>query len=56
MSKAKTVTVKKNTATSKSVKKLKANKKYYVQVRTYAKAGNGTYYSDWSKAKSVKTR
>ncbi len=56
MSKAKTVTVKKNTVTSKAVKKLKANKKYYVQVRTYAKAGNGTYYSDWSKAKSVKTR
>lgn len=55
-SKAKTVTVKKNTATSKAVKKLKANKKYYVKVRTYKKIGNSTYYSAWSSAKTVKTK
>lgn len=55
-SKAKTVTVKKNTATSKAVKKLKANKKYYVKVRTYKKIGNSTYYSAWSSSKTVKTK
>ena len=55
-SKAKTVTVKKNTAASKTVKKLKANKKYYVKVRTYKKIGNSTYYSRWSSYKSVKTK
>ena len=36
--------------------KLKAKKKYYVQVRTYKKMGSKTYYSSWSKAKAVKTR
>ena len=55
-SKAKTVTVKKNTTASKVVKKLKANKKYYVKVRTYKKIGNSTYYSRWSSYKSVKTK
>ena len=55
-SKAKTVTVKKNTAASKVVKKLKANKKYYVKVRTYKKIGNSTYYSAWSSYKTVKTK
>ena len=55
-SKAKTVTVKKNTTASKVVKKLKANKKYYVKVRTYKKIGNSTYYSTWSSSKTVKTK
>ena len=55
-SKAKTVTVKKNTTASKVVKKLKANKKYYVKVRTYKKIGNSTYYSAWSSSKTVKTK
>ncbi|MEY8460045.1 fibronectin type III domain-containing protein [Eggerthellaceae bacterium 24-137] len=38
-----------------TVSKLKAGKKYYVQVRTYKKVGGKTYYSSWSKAKTVTT-
>lgn len=38
------------------VSKLKGNKKYYVQVRTYKKTGGKTYYSTWSKAKTIKTK
>jgi len=38
------------------VSKLKAKKTYYVQVRTYKKVGKATYYSAWSKAKTVKTK
>lgn len=55
MSSAKYTTAKKSSA-SKKIKKLKAKKKYYVQVRTY-KVQNGTkYYSKWSAKKSVKTK
>ena len=36
------------------VAKLKAGKKYYVQVRAYKKAAGKTYYSSWSKARAVK--
>ncbi len=39
-----------------TVTKLKGGKKYYVQVRTYKKVGKAKYYSDWSKAKAVKTK
>ncbi|MGN0534177.1 MAG: fibronectin type III domain-containing protein [Eubacterium sp.] len=59
-SKAKTVTVGKNSTTSKTVSKLSAKKKYYVRVRTYktvkinGKATN--IYSSWSKAKAVTTK
>lgn len=56
----KTVTVEKNSTTSKKFTKLKANKKYYVRVRTYKTVKiNGKskkLYSDWSKVKSVKTK
>ena len=51
-------TVKATTSAGKKctlkVSKLKAGKKYYVQVRTYKKVGGKTYYSSWSKAKAVK--
>ncbi len=57
---AKTVTIKKNKTTSKTVKKLKAKKKYYVRIRTYKNVKlNGKtvkVYSSWSKAKTVKTK
>lgn len=57
---AKSKTVKATTSAGKKcslkVSKLKANKKYYVQVRTYKKVGSKTYYSSWSKAKTVKTK
>lgn len=55
-----TVTISKNSTTSKSVGKLKAKKKYYVRVRTYKTVKFGSksvkLYSGWSKAKSVTTK
>ena len=57
---AKAKTVKATSSAGKKctlkVSKLKAGKKYYVQVRTYKKAGGKTYHSSWSKAKAVKTK
>ena len=56
----KTVNIAKNKATSKSVSKLSAKKKYYVRVRTYktvkVNGKNIKLYSGWSKAKSVTTK
>lgn len=52
----KTITISKNSKASKTIKKLKSGKKYYVRIRTY-KSYNGTkLYSNWSKAKSRKTK
>ena len=48
--------VKKPAATSCKIKKLKARKKYYVRVRTYKTINGKTYYSKWSKVKTVKTK
>lgn len=56
MSGAKTVAVKGYKKTSKKIKKLKAKKKYYVQVRTYKTVGGVKYYSNWSSKKSVITK
>ena len=54
---AKTAMFKNAKKTTLKVKKLKAKKTYYVQVRTYKKVGGKTYYySSWSKAKAVKTK
>jgi hypothetical protein len=50
------VTVKKAKTTKKVIKKLKAKKKYYVQIRTYKKVGKKYYYSKWSKVKTVKVK
>ena len=44
------------TKSSKAVKKLKGNKKYYVRVRGYKKVDGKKAYSSWSKVKSVKTK
>ena len=38
-----------------TVKKLAANKTYYVRIRTYKTVGKKNYYSAWSKAEAVKT-
>nr|MBQ8251816.1 fibronectin type III domain-containing protein [Lachnospiraceae bacterium] len=58
--KTKTVTVKGKKKTSKTIKRLKAKKKYYVRVRTYKTVKiNGKSVkicSEWSKAKTVKTK
>lgn len=56
MTGAKTVNIKKNKTISYTAKKLKGNKKYYVQIRTYKKVGGKTYYSSWSGSKTVKTK
>lgn len=51
----KTVNVKGYSKTLKKITGLKGGKRYYVQIRTYKKVGNTTYYSSWSKAKTVTT-
>ena len=53
---SKKVTVKSAKKTSTVIKKLKAGKKYYFQVRTYKEVGSKKYYSDWSGWKSVKVK
>lgn len=53
---AKKVTVKGAKVGTKTIKKLKAKTKYFVRVRTWHKVKGKTYYSAWSKAKSVKTK
>lgn len=52
----KKVKVKGYTKTSKTIKSLKAKKKYYVRVRTYMTVGGTNYYSGWSGTKSVTTK
>ena len=52
----KTVTIKKQKTTKKTVKKLKAKKKYFVRIRTYKTVNGKKVYSPWSKAKTVKTK
>ena len=47
-------------ATSRTIKKLKKNTKYYFRIRTYDKVKDGsktvTLYSSWSKSKTVTTK
>ncbi|MGN0523427.1 MAG: fibronectin type III domain-containing protein [Eubacterium sp.] len=56
MTNAKNVLVTKRTAVTKMITGLKANKKYYVQIRTYRVINGKRYYSDWSAVKSVTTK
>lgn len=56
MSSAKTVTVSSTSTTSKSISKLTAKKKYYVQVRTYKTVSGAKYYSKWSNTKTITTK
>ncbi len=56
LKKGKTVTVSKNKTTTKTIKKMKGGKKYYVQIRTYKTVKGTKYYSTWSKPKAVKTK
>lgn len=55
-SKAKTVTVSKNSTLSKTFSKLTGKKKYYVRVRCYKTYNGKKYYSAWSASKSVTTK
>ena len=52
----KTVKIKKAKTTSKKITDLKSSKKYYVRVRTYKIVNKKTYYSSWSKKKSITTK
>lgn len=49
-------TVNKNSGKKLTIKKLKANKKYFVRIRTYKKVNGSKFYSDWSKFKKVKIK
>lgn len=56
MSNAGYKTIKSKSKVSAKVSGLKADQKYYVQIRTY-KSVNGTkYYSSWSKKKNIRTK
>ena len=54
--KAKTVLIKNYKTTSKTIKKLKTKKKYYVRIRTYYCVKGKRVYSYWCKVKTGKTR
>ncbi len=51
-----TKTVKKNTTTKLTAKKLKVKKAYYVRIRTYKTVNGKKYYSAWSKVRKVNTK
>jgi len=57
---AKTIKIAKNSTNSRTVKKLKGKKTYYVRVRTYrivkVNGKNKAYFGKWSAKKSVKTK
>lgn len=54
--KAKKISVKGAKKTTRTIKKLKPGKKYYVRIRTYRIVNGKKYYSFWSKAKAVRVR
>lgn len=56
MTNAKTVTVKGASTVSKKITKLKAKKKYYVQIRSYKTVNGSKIYSSWSTKKYVTTK
>ncbi len=49
----KVVTISKAKTTTKTIKKLKSNKIYYVKMRSYKKVGSKKIYSDWSNIVNV---
>lgn len=54
--KAKKIRIKKAGTTSKTIKKLRAKKRYYIRIRTYIIVNGKKKYSSWSKKKSQKTK
>jgi hypothetical protein len=52
----KSVTISKNSTTSKTISSLSAKKKYYVRIRTYKTVSGTKYYSSWSGYKTVTTK
>ncbi|MBQ2845756.1 MAG: fibronectin type III domain-containing protein [Firmicutes bacterium] len=53
---AKIKAVKSGKATTATVKKLKKKARFYVRIRVYKTVNGVKYYSDWSKAKSIKIK
>lgn len=51
----KTIRVKGYKTVSKKIQRLKANKRYYVRVRTYKAGKSRAFYSNWSKVKVANT-
>ena len=56
MKNAKKVTVKNAKTTTRTIKQLKAKKKYWVQIRTYKTVNGVKYFSAWSAKKTVITK
>lgn len=52
----KTIKINKGSSTSKTIKNLKKNKKYYVRVRAYKYQNKKYARSSWSKVKSIKVK
>lgn len=52
----KQITVKGNSKTNLTIKKLKSNKSYYVRVRAYQTVQGKKYYGNWSKIKKKKVK
>lgn len=50
------MTVKGVATATRVINGLKSKTRYYARVRAYRKVGKKTYYSAWSKAKSVKVK
>ena len=53
---SKSLLIKNKKTSSKTVKKLKGKKIYYVRIRTYRTVGGVKYYSKWSSAEKIKTK
>lgn len=52
--KAKNITIKSKTTTSKTIKNIGISKKYYIRIRSYKKNKGKNIYSNWSKNKVTK--
>ena len=52
----KSVTLKKNKYTSKTIGKLKSKKNYYVRIRGYKTAGKNKLYGKWSAVKKIRVK
>ena len=55
-SNGKKVTIKRASASKKTIKGLKSNKKYVVRIRSYKTVKGRRYYSAWSTKKSIRTK
>ena len=53
---AKTVSITTYKTGARTIKKLKAKKKYFVRIRTYKTVNKVKYYSKWSESKNIKTK